>query len=493
MKDRKNLKLLISIAIVIIVSAFILSHISVLVKDKFSDTRFLDRQNIEEFYSLDKDTVDVLAIGTSQVLSGFAAPELYLNYGIAAYGLGTCNQPLLGSYYWLLEALKTQSPKVVMLEMAALYGQREQVEEQAFFKAVSLMKNTSKYKLEAVNSISEVIEGTDKISYYSDLYKFHSRWSDIGKTDYAFLQDFKRPTFGGTAVLNETLTETVNINDYFVNAVDTATQMENDMSITYLEKIAQLCKDNGIELILFKTPKVDWSSEDHTGVLQYAEKFDVSFVDFNVKEQFDELALNLTNDFSDPNHLNATGAKKLTDSIGKYLIENYDFDDRRNDEKYNSYDRIAKDYTQALNSAMITRSNDISEILSLSQDQNYSILIAKDGNVDSSKIDEQIRALGFSGSLSDGKNVLLVFENGKLIKQTVSENNITMSKYFSDKNNYQIRHKGLKTTVEIFGSSYTVTDTEDYVAVCIYDNVAKYSVYTNAFDADLNKIEIIEE
>lgn len=356
MKDRKNLKLLASVIAVLIISAFILHCISILVQDKFSDTIYLDRQNAEEFYSLEKNTVDVLAIGSSQVLAGFSAPDLYMNYGIASFGLGTCNQPLLGAYYWLLEALKTQKPKIVLLEMAALYGKNEK-EEAAFFRSISIMKNTSKYKLQAVNDILKFFESADKLSYFSSLYKFHSRWEEIDKNDYLFLMNLEQPTYDGAAVINRIVKDKLNSADYYVEKTNEATEPEEDR-VFYLEKITKLCSDNEIELILFKTPKQTWGSKYYTYVSQFAEKFGMSFIDFNIKELVETIDLDFKMDFTDKSHLNATGAQKLTNSLGKYLSENYNLEDRRGDEKYASYDNTAQKYIDALNNVIISRIKD---------------------------------------------------------------------------------------------------------------------------------------
>ena len=489
MKDRKNLKLPASILIVIVVSALILNSISVLVEDKFSNTIYLDRQNVEEFYSLKKNTVDVLTLGTSQVLADFASPELYINYGISSFGLATCNQPLFATYYWLLEALETQSPKVVLLEMSALYGSSE-TQESSFFKAISTMKNTSINKFRAVNEIAKIFKGTDKLSYYSNLYKFHSRWEEISKADYNFLRSLEQPTYGGAAVINKITNSKLDINAYYVEMPDNEPDIENDESkVLYIKKIADLCREKGIKLVLFKTPKETWKNEYYACVSQYANALGVEYIDLNIKEALDTIGFDFNTDFTDRNHLNATGAQKLTNYLGKYLSENYELPDHRGDKKYKSYDKTAQEYAQAFNSAIIARSKDLAEILSLAKDKNYSILIAKGGNVDSAKIDKQIQDLGGSpGSLSDGKNVLLSFENGKLIKKVASGKSITLSKYYSNRINYQIYHSGKKTVLSIFGKSCTVNGVEDYVAICIYDNIANYTVYSGAFHADLSKI-----
>ena len=70
------------------------------------------------FYDLKKNTADILYLGSSHVYTGFSPQVLYDEYGITSYSLAMGNQNLTLSYYWLKEALRTQSPSAVVLECA---------------------------------------------------------------------------------------------------------------------------------------------------------------------------------------------------------------------------------------------------------------------------------------------------------------------------------------------------------------------------------------
>lgn len=43
-------------------------------------------------------------LGASITINGITPTELYRDYGICAYNLGTEQQPVMASYYWMLEA-----------------------------------------------------------------------------------------------------------------------------------------------------------------------------------------------------------------------------------------------------------------------------------------------------------------------------------------------------------------------------------------------------
>lgn len=491
MKDKKTLKLLISVVLALAICFSCLGAVSVLVEDKLSDGRFLDKQNIEEFYELDKNTVDVLTVGTSQVMSGFSAPELFGQYGISAYGLGTCSQPLFASYYWILEALKTQSPKVILLETSSLFG-KNVANEMSFYKAFCSMKNTSKYKYEALKIVDEEIisGGIDKLGYYSKLYKFHSRWDEIGKSDYAFLYNFKRLTYGGSAVLEEILETPLNRESLEVEKLQSTSAPKEELSVIYFEKIAELCKEKGIKLILFKTPKSDWGSNQYTVTSQYAEKYSLEYIDFNTPEMLDILGIDLQYDFADVDHLNMTGAKKVTDYLGKYLSENFDLEDYRNDSKYDSYTETYDNYLKAFDSAMLSRCTNFSKVLDyISASDSYSYAVLKRGVINvSEEILQKALMLGIDCDFSQNQYFFISCEGKEIDSKYASNSKISISGYYSDFTNYQTYYKNNKVYVSIFGKSVS-SDADNCILVNVYDKNLQRVIFTGVFDENLNKIK----
>ena len=73
------------------------------------------------FYKLENNSVDALFLGSSQMLLGVNAQKMYEEYGIRAYDFGAYGQRLATSYYYLQEAFKTQSPKIVAVEVSGVF------------------------------------------------------------------------------------------------------------------------------------------------------------------------------------------------------------------------------------------------------------------------------------------------------------------------------------------------------------------------------------
>ncbi|MCM1237166.1 MAG: hypothetical protein NC489_44420 [Ruminococcus flavefaciens] len=74
---------------------------------------------LTKFYELDNNTVDVLILGSSHAFENINTGVLYDSYGMAAYILSGSVQPYWNTYYYLMEALKTQKPQLIVLDAFA--------------------------------------------------------------------------------------------------------------------------------------------------------------------------------------------------------------------------------------------------------------------------------------------------------------------------------------------------------------------------------------
>ena len=73
---------------------------------------------INGFYKEPANTIETIFLGASIMVNGITPTELYRDYGICSYNLGTEQQPVMASYYWMLEAerLHADSLKTVVID-----------------------------------------------------------------------------------------------------------------------------------------------------------------------------------------------------------------------------------------------------------------------------------------------------------------------------------------------------------------------------------------
>lgn len=105
----------------------------------------------------------------------------------------------------------------------------------------------------------------------------------------------------------------------------------------YLKKIIDLCAEKDIPLVLMTAPYQSKSVPTVRYMQNYlgeiAEKQGIPYIDFF--ELYHEANMNSMKDMADNGHLNIFGAEKVTAYLGKWLNENYDLQDHREEEKYN--------------------------------------------------------------------------------------------------------------------------------------------------------------
>ena len=76
----------------------------------------------------------------------------------------------------------------------------------------------------------------------------------------------------------------------------------------YFQKIRKLCEEEGMVLLLIKTPNMEWGSLEHALTSELAEKNNIPFYDYNTC--MNEIGIWEECCFLDGAHLNYIGAEK---------------------------------------------------------------------------------------------------------------------------------------------------------------------------------------
>lgn len=115
-------------------------------------------------------------------------------------------------------------------------------------------------------------------------------------------------------------------------------------AMKYLDKLRNLCKKQGIGLILIKAPSLapQWYEEENRQVVDYAEKYELPYINFY--ELLDETGIDFETDTYDGGlHMNLSGADKLSEYLGNVLKNQYGMKDHRKDHT------LSKVYEEKLN------------------------------------------------------------------------------------------------------------------------------------------------
>lgn len=283
---------------------------------------------MEHFYKLEKGDVDVLVLGSSHAFVDVDPQMLLEEYGISAYNLCGSMQPMWNTYYYFKEALKYQSPKLVVLDVYRL------VEAFPYSKESKIVKNTygmkiSRNKYESVKASLPEEDMSDIWRHMVEFPSYHSRYVDLKA------EDFNRSLVIGENYRGaHPLTEVAAMERPELSHVTERMEIE-PKTMAYFEKILALAKEQDIQVLLINAPYI--VQEDDKKVFHTLEEYltsqtlydNVSYVDFN--EMYDEMEIDFAMDFADYNHLNVNGLPKFNRALGSYIEEHYKLPDRRND------------------------------------------------------------------------------------------------------------------------------------------------------------------
>lgn len=279
---------------------------------------------VHNYYSLPRDTVDVLVLGTSHAGMNVSTKTMWDEYGIAGYRFWGSIQPIWNTYYYLLEALKYQSPKVVLLDAHSVTFQQE------YGPYPVQVKNTIAMRLskEKVENIWASVPQGERAFMLFGFPTYHNRYNQLTQEDFEY---FPWDSHKEIQVLSSETTEAI----YSFNILDKdTTEGEIDLGEKeekYLRMLLSYCKEHQIHLEIVASPYEITAIEQqkYRRVRSIAAEYGFDFTNFN--ECYQDYGIDPQQDFLDPGHFNKTGMPKYARALAELLKSKYDLPDRRQD------------------------------------------------------------------------------------------------------------------------------------------------------------------
>lgn len=440
---------------------------------------------LQVFYEQESNSIDVMCFGSSHIFENVNTGVLWDEYGMASFNLCGSVQPLWNTYYYMKEALKTQSPKVMVLDV---YGA---VQTSKYTDDSRIIKNNYGLKLsmDKINSIKASAPKEKWLPYMLEYPTYHSRYTELSRTDFEKHLGIKNWE---------------NWKGFGINTATTPLQRPNVSNITekvelmektetYLRKIIQLSKDNQIPLVLIKTPYSVSEDEQvyYNKVSDIAKEYHVPFINYNLL--YDEIGVDFLSDFADASHLNHRGNTKFTNTIGKYLKENYMIPDRREDKGYESYNIMAEDCKRIVQNQKLKEIKDLNSYLDLVNNNEYLIVLSANGNYKNGsnyeEIKNKLKNLGIELEQVE-KDSVWVSNNNYIEYVSVEENKYEWHMETNGGNTLMVSRKDDKQlpVIKLGYSEYTESD--NAINMFIYDKVTDTLVENVVFDGNSGYIAI---
>ena len=243
------------------------------------------------------------------------------------------------SYYLLREALKTQTPRAVVLSICSLRYAEPQSE--AYNRMTLDGMRLGREKFEAVRA--SLLPEESELSYYVPLLRYHDRIFELTGEDARYMLRGPELTYNGYLMRTEQVPYT-----RLPSAPVLKDASFGEKPVAYLDRIVDLCREKGIELILIKSPCLypAWYEEWDRWLEDYAERNGVEYI--NAIPRMEEMGIDLKTDTYDGGiHLNVYGAEKYTRWLGQHLADRGLVQDQRLDPVVAArYDDLGRRYEQ---------------------------------------------------------------------------------------------------------------------------------------------------
>ncbi|MCH5191504.1 MAG: hypothetical protein J1F23_05000 [Oscillospiraceae bacterium] len=287
-----------------------------------------NRERIKGFYLEDKDSVDVVLIGASEIYADFSSCYAYEKFGFTSYPISTQSNIVQNFKTQIKSAIKEQHPKLIVVEVnGALYIKDEDLEKEANFR--NYVDNIP-LDSDKVEFISECVT-ENQLEYYLPIIKYHSVWNDFPKglkwnlsiiqstvRGYNYLKGAKCKAViykEKGKVYNSSLKDNDKRNDL------------NEKAEQYLRECLEYCKSENIDNIVFVrfphivTQKSLTRFYRGNTIGDIIAEYGYDYINF--ERNFDDTGLDVNTDFYNFDHLNIYGQRKFTEYFGRYIQENY--------------------------------------------------------------------------------------------------------------------------------------------------------------------------
>lgn len=267
-----------------------------------------------EILAEEDDMIDVLVLGDSLVYSSYSPMEAWHGYGVTSFDCAEPAQVIQGAYKYLKVAIEKEHPKVVVMEPNVIF------------------RDIKKRKLKNMlyTGMPEIIP----------ISRYHDMWKQYGFDGEKALVSVNK---GYTSISR--VEPPVKPHDNYMRKTKEHEKIP-DGNLSYLERIIALCDEYGAKLIFVSFPtRTSWHGAKHNSAQEVAEQYGIEFLDLNTED----LGIDWETESRDGGqHLNNSGAKKVSLYLAEYLMKTGLVPDHRNDEKYEKWDIAYEKYERNL-------------------------------------------------------------------------------------------------------------------------------------------------
>ena len=281
------------------------------------------------YTALPQNTVDILYVGNSHFNAAINAALVdEMVSGTFGFNYSVSGMRMDYAYYRLKEALRTQSPRLVVLDTFCLVplheGESTGEENVICWSLDGIPLNTDK-----IAAVNDLVPLENRPAYLVPFIKYHARWEHLTVEDVVGAFDASVYDYFGRAP-ETTDRAMAHEDEHFTQNLSLITEAAaiDPIHLDYLNRFIALAQENGAQVLLFGTPyrqQFGQNSADGVRVHNYLRGSlvngeTVRLLDTN--EHYAAISFTYS-DMRDDGHVNLAGAEKTSRFLGDFIRENY--------------------------------------------------------------------------------------------------------------------------------------------------------------------------
>ncbi len=257
----------------------------------------------------ERNSLDVLYFGSSMVYCDVAPAWVWAESGLRGFVMAAPEQTMPITYYYVREACRTQSPRIILLEATGMF----------FSEYQNYTKPNISYMPFGWNRLAAMTAAAEPSLWDGLLFPllhYHDRWTDVSADELrANLAPAADPLAGFTLLEDACAAPTPYEREELT--ADSDTYREN---LRWLERIRDFCAGRGIGLQLYIAPSASRIPASAMETLRAdAAARGIELLDCNAR--LPEMGIDDDADWYDYLHFNAFGAEKFSRWLGRYLAD----------------------------------------------------------------------------------------------------------------------------------------------------------------------------
>ena len=291
-----------------------------------------------------EENTDVVFVGGSDCYTAWQPLRAWEEYGFTSYNYAIdALQPQVIKYM-LEEVRKEQTPELYVIDLRPFtYGDLishqegiRNIERVAPFRNFADNIKYSQNRYELIRNCAPEAEG--EWTYHFDIAKYHNALNGIiTGENWQYIFNEKKSVSRGFYPYDRSNP---------IELFETGGIEEEQILVDYIDELfidlLDYCKDNKLQVIFLVYPYSGQAATQQKYNYMERKVSEYGFDYLDISDYLDEIALDVSVDFYDIDHLSLLGSDKVSDFIGGYIDARYDLPDNRSNAEYAEWN---EDYT----------------------------------------------------------------------------------------------------------------------------------------------------